>query len=292
MKKILYISFTLLVLANACTEPFDVTLDSTHIRMVVQGSISNERMAHQVSLTKSADYFSNAPAPRVTGASVSISDGENTFTLTEISDGWYETDTITGEIGKTYTLTILSEGETYTASSKLNYCTPIDSINFGYYDISDYYEEEEDADSSGIETEPYLAILINAQEPETPGDFYIWNVYRNNVLESDTLYELNFSDDLFSNGEYWYNEEVQWYEEAIIGDTVTLEMQAVPEDYYHYIIEVLSVTVWNAGPLGGPPANPVGNISNGAMGFFLAYSVQRNTKIVPEKEEWIEMEWF
>lgn len=291
MKKIIYISFILFVLAQACTEPFDVALESTHIRLVVQGSISNERMAHQVSLTKSADYFSNAPAPKVTGATVSISDGENLFDLTEISDGLYETDTIVGEIGKTYTLTINSEGETYTANSRLNYCTPIDSINFGYYDVSDYYEEEV-IDSSGIETEPYLSILLNAQEPDTQGDFYLWKVYKNGVLESDTLDELNFSDDYFANGDYLYDVEVQWYEEAIVGDTITLEMQAISEDYYNYIIGLLTETVWNMGPLGGPPANPVGNISNGAMGFFLAYSVEQITEIVPDEDEWIELEWY
>ncbi|NOQ24855.1 MAG: DUF4249 family protein [Bacteroidales bacterium] len=290
MKKIIYISFIFLVLTQACTEPFDVALESTHIRLVVQGSISDVRTAHQVSLTKSADYFSNAPAPKVTGATVSINDGENTFDLTEISDGLYETDTIVGEIGKTYTLTINSEGETYTASSRLNYCTPIDSINFGFYDYSEYYEEE--IDSSEIETEPYLSILLNAQEPNTPNDFYLWKIYKNGVLESDTLDELNISDDYFANGDYLYDVEVQWYEEAIVGDTITLEMQAISEDYYNYINGLLTETVYNLGPLGGPPANAVGNISNDAMGFFLAYSVVQITKIVPEKEEWIELEWF
>lgn len=291
MKKSLYILVILIVFVSACTEDFYPTLDSTHIRLVVQGSISNERKAHQVSLTKSADYFSNTAAPRVTGATVSISDGENTFDLTEVSDGLYETDTIVGEIGKTYTLTINSEGETYRASSELKYCPPIDSINFGFYDFSDYYEEEE-IDSSGIETEPFLSILLNAQEPDTQGDFYLWKVYKNGVLESDTLDEINFSDDYFSNGDYLYDVEVQWYQEAIVGDTITLEMQAISEDYFNYIIGLLTETVWNMGPLGGPPANPVGNISNGAMGFFLAYSVEQKTEIVPEKDEWIELEWF
>lgn len=290
MKKSIYILFILFVSASACTEDFDVTLDSTYVRLVVQGSISDIRTAHQVSLTKSADYFSNTPAPRVTGATVSIDDGENTFNLTEISAGLYETDTIAGEVGKTYTLTINSEGETYTSSSKLKYCAPIDSINFGFYDYSEYFEEEVE-DTANI-TEPYLYVLLNAMEPETSGDYYLWNVYKNGVLESDTLFELNFSDDYFINGFYIYDVAVQWVREVAVGDTITLEMQAITEEYYNYIIQLLTETVWNMGPLGGPPANPVGNISNGAMGFFQAYSVVKITEIVPEKEEWIELEWY
>jgi len=286
MKKIIYILITLLVFTSACTESFDVELDSTYVRFVVQGSISDERKAHQVSLTKSADYFSNAPAPRVTGATITISDGENTFDLTEVSDGLYETDTIAGEVGKTYTLTINSEGETYTSSCYLNYCAPIDSINFGYYDFSDYYEDDE------YEKDTTLYILLNALEPETPGDFYLWNVYKNGILESDTLHEVYFADDVFVNGNYLYDVMVQWVEDVSVGDTVTLEMQAITEEYYNYIIQLMTETVWNMGPLDGPPANPTGNISNGTMGFFLAYSVESITKIVPEKDEWILLEWY
>ena len=291
MKKYIYITIAI-ILSTACTENFDVELDSTHIRLVVQGSINNELKAHQVSLTKSADYFSNSPAPKVTGATVSISDGEgNTFDLTEISDGLYETDTIAGEIGKTYTLTINSEGETYTASCNLNFCAPIDSINFGYYDFSEWYEEEE-VDSLGRIIETYVSILLNAQEPESPGDYYLWNVYKNGKLESDTLYEVYFSDDVFVNGNYLYDVYVQNIKEVSIGDTITLEMQAITDEYYNYIYQLLTETVWNMGPLDGPPANPTGNISNGAMGFFLAYSIENITAIVPEKDEWILLEWY
>jgi len=55
------------------------------------------------------------------------------------------------------------------------------------------------------------------------------------------------------------------------------------------------------GPFGGPPANPNGNIieidDNGndnddPLGFFLAYSIFRITDTIPEKDEWIELEWF
>jgi len=280
MKKLIYILIVVLAFVSSCTEPYDVTLDSTHIRLVVQGSISDIRKAHQVSLTKSADYFSNRPADRVTGATVTISDGENIFNLNEISDGLYETDTMAGVFGKTYTLTISTEGEVYTSSCYLNYCAPIDSIHFGYYDFGE----------NSKDTTVY--ILLNALEPATPDNYYLWNVYKNGILESDTLHEVIFSDDIFVNGNYMYDVMVQWLESAKAGDTVTLEMQAITEEYFDYINQVLAVTVWNSGPFGGPPANPKGNISNGAMGFFLAYSVETITAIVPPKKDWILLEWY
>lgn len=290
MKKIIYSSLIFLLILSACTEPYHPELESSFSRLVVQGSITTELKAHQVSLTKSADYFSNEPALRVTGASVSISDGENTFDLHEVSDGLYETDTIAGEPGKTYTLNISTGGESYEASCYLNYCPPIDSINFGYYDLSEY----DIVDSSAH-------VLLNALEPPTPGNYYMWNVYKNGKLETDTINEAYFSDDLFINGAYMENVEVGWVRKVETGDTITLEMLAITKEYYDYISQVLTVTDWNMGPFGGPPANPNGNImevnpddnnNNDPLGFFLAYSKFRITDTIPEKENWIELRWY
>lgn len=290
MKKILYTFLTFIILISACTEPYDTELESGFIRLVVQGSINNELKNHQVSLTKSADYFSNTPAERVTGANISLYDGENTFNLHEISDGLYETDSIAGEPGKTYTLTIIADGERYESSCYMNFCPPIDSINFGYYDLSAY----DIIDSSAY-------ILLNALEPATPDNYYMWNVYRNGILETDTMNEVYFSDDLFINGHYMSDVEVGWTRKVDIGDTITLEMLAITEDYFNYVYQVLSVTDWNMGPFGGPPANPNGNIiqinnndnnNDDPLGFFLAYSIYRITDTIPEKEKWIELKWY
>ena len=290
MKKIIKTIILFIFLLSACTEPYETELESGFIRFVVQGSINNELKAHQVVLTESADYFSNVPAKKITGANVSISDGENTYNLHEVSDGLYETDTIAGEPGKTYTLNISSGGKSYEASCYLNYCPPIDSINFGYYDLSAY----DIIDSSAY-------ILLSALEPPTPDNYYMWNVYRNDTLETDTINEVYFSDDFFINGAYMSDVEVGWVRKVEIGDTITLEMLAITKEYYDYVYQLLSVTDWNMGPFGGPPANPNGNIievnsndnnNDDPLGFFLAYSTFSITKIIPEKEEWIELKWF
>ncbi|MBI9054300.1 MAG: DUF4249 domain-containing protein [Bacteroidales bacterium] len=290
MKKITYIILILIIITSACTESYNPELKSGYTRLVVEGSISNEIKAHQVTLTKTADYFSNTSAPRVTGATVSITDGENIFNLAEVSSGLYETDLIAGEVGKTYTLSIDIDGELYEASCYMNLCPPIDSINFGYYDLSAY----DIIDSS-------ITVLLNALEPETPDNYYLWNIYRNGVLETDTLNERRFSDDLFINGYYMENVEVGWIEKAEVGDTIDLETQSITKEYYDYLYQVLSITDWDMGPFGGPPANPNGNIieltpndnkNDDPLGFFLAYSNYIITDTIPKKSEWIELAWF
>ncbi|MDX9696680.1 MAG: hypothetical protein RBT49_12890, partial [Bacteroidales bacterium] len=58
----------LAAITSSCVEDFDVDLNSTYERIIIQGSISNERKAHKIILSKSADYFSNQQTPRISGA--------------------------------------------------------------------------------------------------------------------------------------------------------------------------------------------------------------------------------
>lgn len=280
----MYIKYFYLVLIiaslSSCVEDFDADLNSTFERIIIQGSISSERKAHKVILSKSADYFLNQQTPRISGATVIISDGTDNFTLTEVAPGIYETDTMAGAPGRTYTLIATIEGKEYESSCYMNFCPPIDSIKIGYYDYGNYQEED-----------TFAFVLMYAQEPETKGNYYLWDVYKNGKLESDTLNEKWLESDLFVNGLYISDYQAQWLV-ANTGDTITLEMQSITEEYYDYYYQVMSVTDWNGGPLSGPPANPVGNISNDALGFFLAYSLERKTTIVPKAEDRVLLEWY
>lgn len=270
-----YINILLLAsLFLGCTEEIEIDLDTTYERIVFDGRITNENKQHFVKITRSADYFYNQPAPKITGADVTISDGTNIFTLTESEPGLYLTDSIQGVPGKTYTMEALFDGEIYTASSCMMHCDPIDSITFEAIN-SEWYKG-------------WLYILIYAQEPADEENFYLWHVYRNDTLMTDTLSEAYFSDDTFINGSYIYGEAVQWVK-AEHPDTITLEMHSLNEPYYNFVLEVLLETVWDGGPFDGPPANISTNISNDALGFFTAYAVQRKTAVVPENVP--ESEW-
>ena len=276
-----YFKFIVLaILTISCVEDFDTDLNSTFERIIIQGSISNELKAHRVILSKSADYFLNQQTPRISGATVTISDGIEVFPLLEVSPGVYETDTIAGVPGKTYTLNAIIDDQEYESSCYMNYCAPIDSIKIGYYDYGNYQQKD-----------TFVVVLLYAMEPEPKGNYYLWDIYKNGTLESDTLSEKWLETDMFVNGLYILEYQAQWLI-GNTGDTVTLEMQSITKEYYDYYYQVMSVTDWNGGPLSGPPANPVGNISNDALGFFLAYSFERKTTIVPKVEERVLLSWY
>jgi hypothetical protein len=272
-RKIAY-SFLFICLCQ-CTERIEIEVDSSYTRLVVEGYISTDTLQHSVRLTTTSDYFYNQPAPDVTGAIVTISDGDSTTYLSESEDhpGLYLTHSgYYGIPGKTYTLTVShvdvnKDGvyEEYTASSELRPINKVDSIQLepltgNYYNL--------------------FQILVFALDPPVK-DFYAFKVLKNRILLTDSLQELIVEDDIFFNGNYIYGAPSQFLDQTkkdeIIkpGDTVTFEINGITEEYYNFILEAQSEIFYQTPMFSGPPANISSNISNGAIGFFTAYSVDR-----------------
>jgi hypothetical protein len=271
MKK-LFTVLLLTVFAYSCTEKINIKLDPNFARLVVDGSISTDTSAFTINLTQTADYFYNAPIPRVNGATVTLSDGTNTVPLTETLpgiSGIYQTgSTFHGTIGNVYTLNVslsqpIAGGSSYSASSRLPDVPKLDSIH--------------------IELHPELGrhgdwlILLFAQEPGNEVNYYMFHWYRNRVLMTDSIEKVVISDDKYFNGSYIngltairIGADNTW-ETPRPGDTITLQMSGITKEYYNFISEVQSAG-FNIPFFEGPPANVVGNINNNAVGFFAAFS--------------------
>jgi hypothetical protein len=261
-----------LLLGAGCTEKINVKLDSTYTRLVVDGHIESDTGAYRVVLTRSADYFYNEPVPKVVNANVSISDGPNTFILHESQkgiSGTYETDSnFAGKKGMTYTLHVeLPEeiaGKTnFEATSYLPPVTHLDSI------MAVFHPEW---GPKGIWT-----IKLWAQEPGNEVNYYLFNLYRNGKLLTDTITKKTISDDKFYNGSYmngvdviYLNNEHKW-ETIYPGDTIMLQMSGITREYFDFIDQVKQ-SGFNIPFFSGPPANVKGNVTNGGVGFFAAYS--------------------
>lgn len=263
----------------SCTERIEIELDDSYTMLVVDGAITTDTMAHTVMLSTSSSYYYNQPAPRVTGAQVSITDGTQTFNLKEDSAGVYRTDpTVFGVGGQTYTLNIkladpIGGNTDYTAASTLYPISPLDSVNLLFHpDWSDY----------GI-----WEVKCYVQEPPTI-DFYRFLILKNHVMLSDTLNEWFITDDKFINGSYTNGATVAYLQQSstqeglIQGDTITVEVNSIGKDYFNFLSEA-QAELRGSNPLfSGPPANVKGNINNGAIGFFSAYSATRSFAIAPE----------
>ncbi len=270
------ILFPLLILS--CTEKIDIRLDDSYTRLVVDGSITTDTMAHTVVLTSTSSYFYNQPAPAVTGAIATITDGSLTFDLTEVSPGVYHTSAdVYGIPGKTYTLNInlanaIGGHTSYTASALLNPVNSLDSVNLLFHP---------EWSKKGI-----WEVKCYVQEPPSV-DFYRFLIYKNQILLTDTLNEWFVTDDKFFNGNYTNGASVAYLRQGssqeglLPGDTVTVEVDNIGKDYYNFVIEA-QAELRGSNPLfSGPPSNVKGNINNGAVGFFSAYSATRSYAITP-----------
>lgn len=255
----------------SCEDIMDVSFTNDSGRdLVVEGSITTDVQAHRVTLSFTGDYFKKSVREMATGAEVSISDGDTSFILHELTDGEYFTEAdVQGEIGKTYTLNVkLADGRLFAASEKMLPCTDFDSIgqslNHQSYDGDYVYD-----------------VLFYGQEPEPLGHSYMYLLYINSVLYSDSLSELNFANDDFVNGKYVRDYIVYRIREGDIHpgyDFITLEMYSISPAYYDYLSAMLLETVWKGSPWDGPPANVTGNINNGAKGYFRVSDVKRRSR--------------
>lgn len=266
-KKILAIVITFVFMVS-CIEETDIELQSTlDEAIVVDVKITTDTAFHQAKLSKTADYYQFEQTPRATGANVIItSDAGDVFTFEEIEDGIYQTtEKIFGEIGREYFLTIEHEGEEYHAESFIRRAPNIDSIGFRWDPFMESYR-----------------VLYYGMDHPGRGDSYLWHIYKNGELMTDSLHKIVFTNDEMFDGQYIYGIEIdQWFNNFDLqpDDTVTVEMHGITEDAEAFLREIYLET-GGSGPAGGSSLTPRGNISGKAFGLFYASSVVRYTNVI------------
>ncbi|MGD9977979.1 MAG: DUF4249 domain-containing protein [Bacteroidales bacterium] len=274
-------SFLMLLLAS-CTERINIDLDSSDAKIVVYGAITTDTLAHRIVVTQSADYYSNKPAQTISGAALTITDGENTFPLSESErepGAYYTQPNVFAIPGRTYTLNasgvaINGSGDFKTLTAKSTIPALPDDYQSRFLDsINIAYDDE------------WEGWVVNAwaNEPADQENYYMTKVYINNVLYSDSLNNLMIADDELFNGNSTNGAALYFIEDEDTirpGYKVTLELCVINEDYYKFIYEAQTSSQPQI-PLFSPPsANARTNLDNGAIGFFSAYAILRASYVV------------
>lgn len=277
MRKLFYLIPAIFLFFTSCTERIDIELDDSFTRLIAYGTITTDTTRHYIELSTSTSYYYNEAPPPVTGASLEISDDQgNTVSLTEVEPGKYGTSPLFFALpGRTYTLRIelaeeINGHRTYLASSSVNPIYPIDSIGLvyqpdwgdkGFYEVTCYY-----------------------QDPPTR-NFYMFNIFKNGEMLTDTIRNRFVIDDGFFNGNYTNGIGVGFLNQANdrevlrVGDTITFQSCNITEEYFNFVQTLQSETGFQNPLFSGPPANVKSNISNGAIGFFAAYAVAYSSKV-------------
>lgn len=281
-----YFVFVILlaVMAIACTETIDdIQLDSTRTRLVVEGYVSIDTIRQSVKLSKLGDALMKNTVQTVSGAEVTVSDGITTWNFTEDPEkkGTYLTDQkVYGMVGKSYFLKIKNVDinydqipEEYTAQSKIKALNPIDSLHIVLNKSDRHFKD--------------WSINLYTMDPGQGRNYYLIKVLKNNKLLTDSIFKYSIGDNTSFEGKYYdgfpvYNlREERLSEKPVIGDTITVELYGITEDYFSFISAYIQDYYPKIPIFSGPSANIPSNIKpfDDAVGIFAAYSIKRKSVI-------------
>jgi hypothetical protein len=274
----------------ACTERIDIDVNNAPPQLVIYGSITTDTAQHAITVRRSSNYFSNSAPEGISGATVSISDGDTVFVLTEnpSEKGVYLTaPDVFGVEGKTYTLKVAVNfngitGE-YEAASLMPYSVQIDSIAL------------QQSVMGSITT---VNTLLYGRFPPSRNNYLNILAYKNEAIPlNGKLSKFNIivsenSDNRVIDGAVCMNFRVGSDENRAFiekGDYVNIQVCSITKEYADYVLNVQKEQIGSIPIFSGPPTNVQTNIQaldasakTPVCGFFTAYSKQNSGKVLFE----------
>lgn len=244
-----------------CTKIIEVNLNDADPQVVIEANVQNTPGPYYVQISKTVNFSASNQFPPITGAKVIIQDitGGVKDTLTELQQGLYMTQRLTGVAGRTYQLDVTAGGKNFTAVSKMPAAAQLDSVSF------------EKISRPGSKTDWYA--VINYQDPAGINNYYLFTLFVNGRRINNTF----VYDDRFTDGRYV--SRTLRTDSAYInpGDSVRVVMQHMGKEGFEYYSSFSQVT-GNGALQTISPANPNSNLSGGALGYFIAsYTSTRRT---------------
>ncbi|MDR3653907.1 MAG: DUF4249 domain-containing protein [Paludibacter sp.] len=262
MKKLtlLILSIFLLFLLPSCQKVIELNLSNSTPALVIQGNVYDHQGPYAITISKTVNFTNTNTFPTVSNATVTINDDAgNAETLNETTAGTYLTSKLRGTPGRTYTLTVTLDGKTYTSISTMPNPVRIDTIYlkkniFGNGDVID----------------------INFMDPPNADNYYRIIQFINDTLKAG----VNIANDKLYQGK-----EISYSLSATTlsgnnplkkGDKIAIQLECIDKGVFEYF----RTSRGNNGQ-SASPANPVSNITNGALGYFSACTVRQASMTFP-----------
>lgn len=264
-----HILLPILVLLAACTERVDWELHYEEVDvLVVEGKITNEARAHEVMISLPLYEVNGTPEP-VSGARVEIYHERGFFRLREDPDrpGTYLTDpTVRGEAGRVYQLRISHGDKEIRGASYMEEVGDFPNMNL--------YVVQQNPRLYGV----YIA---DQNGPAVIRMDLDWSHVRGyETLPQEENHALVYH---YILGSVDVNRIFSPAAETVYfppGTIVIREMESVSRSYEEFLRGMLSETDWRGGVFDVQPGNARSNLQGGAVGFFTAAAVVRDTVVV------------
>ena len=254
----------------SCQKVISIDLNNANPQVVAEAVVTDGPGPYTVSLSRSGDYFTpSLYFPPVTHAFVTLADNLGlTDTLKETSDGTYRTSVLRGVQGATYVLRVVADGKEYDAVSTMPPRVNIDTLVA-------LHSRESDGDQ-------VYNLYVVFRDPPAPGNYYRMNLRVSVPISPDSIDGRRY---------HLYNDKLTNGNEAAVrirmrnhfnpGDTVWVDLLSIDKASYDYFNTLNDILTSDRSPTSLAPANPNTNLTNGALGYFAAYSVDSKMIILP-----------
>ena len=248
MKNIkIYFLLAISILVASCEKVIDVDLNTMAPKLVIdasikwqKGTLGNEQT---INLSTTTSYYSNQ-IPTVSGATIFITDATNNlFNFVETgSNGSYICTNFSPVLNGNYVLTVVLNGETYSATETLKPVPPIETI-----------EQKDNTGFSGKDTEIKAIYTDNG----TTDDYYLFK-----FKPSFTVIPIYF---LQEDRNFQGNQIFGLYrsDELEPGQNFEVTLSGISKQYFNYMRILVSIAGNSSGsPFQSPSATVRGNIIN------------------------------
>lgn len=269
MKKYIKLSVLLAVFITfiACDDKIDVDVSEGAPRLVIEASLDWEKGTlgnnQTIKLSTSTPYFQNTLNTSVIGATVTVTNNDSNavFNFTDQNDGTYTINTFIPVLNDSYTLEVLYDGETYTATENL---IPISGINEVFQSLEGGFDDE------------LLDVNITYNDPAQLGNHYmtrlqeVGDLFPSIETRSDEFTNGNVQDEFFEKDD----DPDDPTEQFNPGDEVNIKLYGISEQYYNFITLLIEQYDSAGNPFASTPAEIRGNCvnvtneSNYAFGYF------------------------
>lgn len=249
----------------SCVKVIELRIHDSDRRYVIEGIITNEPGVCKVRVTRTSAFYEINDFEPVTDAVVQVRDNGVANVLIETRPGVYEIQAINGTPGHQYELSVLVNNLHFFAS-----CTMPEPVNI---------------DTAYISPGPFnrfFFLTVGYSDPHEAKNHYRFVQFLNGVQDPAIFVD----NDEFSNGRSIVRQldtgvdrkdDLRAIES---GDLVTLQMLGLSEEIYNYWYSVRSGGT-DGSPGSAAPANPLTNITGGALGYFSAQTVDQRMVIAP-----------
>lgn len=254
---------------SSCTKVIDIDVNSSDPQVVVEANLDNQ-LPGRITLTESVNFDDDNSFPFVEGASIYLTDDlGNSELLSEVSPGCYSGEGLVGNINRTYSLSILTDGKELTSV-----CTMPDQVNFDTLIVNAVTSGAGAGPGGGFAGGSTHEIIVEYNDPVGVPNFYRFVVYKNGYFINALVV-----DDRLTDGLKTSTAITGFGSSFASGDTLKVEMQCISREVYDYYRSFGNLF---GGPAGAStPANPYTNVNGTKLGYFSAHTNQSMVYIFP-----------